>query len=184
MLLPVIFCPIDWHLCIRHFEKRKFILTFALSFLLNYLCFWCLHSIRMSSFVPVTTFNDDLTIKNQTLRHIFKKTETLMSVLLNLTPAARGFFIGQGQTQLININISLFTNWQGGGTNIIVALTLRVHSFSLTFFLWDKQNAVLRVRVAILNHAWRYFVPRDRKNWQFCHCFFVLYCNKATPCGY
>lgn len=119
---PVIFCPIDWHLCIRHFEKRKFILTFALSFLLNYLCFWCLHSIRMSSFVPVTTFNDDLTIKNQTLRHIFKKTETLMSVLLNLTPAARGFFIGQGQTQLININISLFTNWQGGGTNCCLNL--------------------------------------------------------------
>ena len=56
----------------------------------------------MSSFVPVTTFNDDVTIKNQRLRHIFKETETLMSVLLNLTPAARGFFIGQGQHKYLS----------------------------------------------------------------------------------
>lgn len=104
-------------------------------YLLNYLCFWCLYSIRMGSFVPVTTFNNDLTLKNRRLRHIFKETENLLSVLMNLTPAASGFFIGQGQMQMITMNIFLFTN-------NIIPVTLRVHSFSLTIFLWDKQNSV------------------------------------------
>jgi len=64
----------------------------------------------MGSFVPVTTFNNDLTLKNQRLRHIFKETGNLLSVLFNLTPAARGFFIRQGQMQMITMNIFLFTN--------------------------------------------------------------------------
>ena len=69
------FCPIDWHISIRHFKNLNFYLIFALSLLLHYLCFWCLYSIRMGSFVPVTTFNNDLTLKNRRLRHILKETE-------------------------------------------------------------------------------------------------------------
>ena len=50
-------------------------LNICLSLLLNYLCFWCLYSIRMGSFVPVATFKNDLTLKNRRLRHKLKETE-------------------------------------------------------------------------------------------------------------
>lgn len=107
--------------------------------MLNYLCFWCLYSIRMGRFVPVTTFNSDLTLKNRRLRHILKETEKFAEYVDEFD-SSRLWILYRTRSDANDHKeylsfYKLFPVW-------IVPLTLRVHSFSLTFFLWDKQNSV------------------------------------------